>query len=363
MALTGELRTIAVIGAGPAGAAAACLLARRGFGVTVFESKAFPRVKVCGEYVSPAGEAALLEVAPREVLIGAGAKRVQAFAIEMGGDSVEWLSPRAGWALSRASLDDLLLDRAREAGAEVRQPCSVRSIDWRDDGAVVRTDEGDEAFDLVVHADGSGRFDPAGRSGLATGVVGHKCHLRVAGGVEGVRMRAGNGAYVGLIQVEGGLATCALVAKSQRIRAAGGDADAMLAALWPGYEPSWRTSAWLSCGVGRSRYLDPGHVRSVRLGNAAAAVDPVGGEGIGLALWSAGEWARRMPDRADDLAAAKRAFGRRYRARVRLRRPACRFGAEVLMRPGLVRAMWPLLSRRVGRGVTVRPWAALTGKG
>ena len=43
---------ICVIGAGPAGATAALLLARAGMSVAIVEKAGFPRRKVCGEYLS-----------------------------------------------------------------------------------------------------------------------------------------------------------------------------------------------------------------------------------------------------------------------------------------------------------------------
>src|SRR5689334_6451693 len=43
---------LAIIGAGPAGCAAAIVAARAGASVVIFEAKSFPRHKVCGEFVS-----------------------------------------------------------------------------------------------------------------------------------------------------------------------------------------------------------------------------------------------------------------------------------------------------------------------
>lgn len=45
---------IAIVGAGPAGAAAACHFARAGFRVVLIDQRRFPRDKVCGDFVSPA---------------------------------------------------------------------------------------------------------------------------------------------------------------------------------------------------------------------------------------------------------------------------------------------------------------------
>jgi len=51
---------VAIVGAGPAGAAAAILLARAGWSVALVERQAFPRRKVCGECVA-ASNLALLD--------------------------------------------------------------------------------------------------------------------------------------------------------------------------------------------------------------------------------------------------------------------------------------------------------------
>ena len=53
---------VVVVGAGPAGAAAALFAARRGHRVIVFDKQAFPRDKPCGEGLMPAGRPALREL-------------------------------------------------------------------------------------------------------------------------------------------------------------------------------------------------------------------------------------------------------------------------------------------------------------
>ena len=346
-----------VIGAGPAGSAAAFGLVRRGFRVTIIESRAFPRAKVCGEYISPAATDAIESIVSARALLARGARREDLFVLEVGDRSVEWRMPRPAWTLSRAALDDLLLTTAQDAGASVVQPVAVRSVAYAEDGVQVTLADGrviDASF--VVHADGSGRLDPCGAVAHRAGVIGHKRHLRAAG-VNGLRMRAAPGAYIGAVGVENGLATCALVARASLVRRFDGDLDAMLVALWPAYRPAWAEGPWMSCPVPGASYTGPGHRRSFRIGNAAAGVEPVGGEGIGLALW-AGQTLAKLLDPGDPVR-TQRAFARAYRRRLRIRRPACRLAGAALMRPALVHAVMPALA---WPRITLAPWWALTGK-
>ncbi|MEM1186396.1 MAG: FAD-dependent monooxygenase [Planctomycetota bacterium] len=353
------MTTVAIIGAGPAGCGAAIGLAQKGCAVTLFERKVFPRVKVCGEYVSPAGTEALERLVAPDELIAAGARRVGSMVLEVGDHSIEWSTPRPAWCLSRKALDELLRNRAIALGVNVDQPVTVRGVDWQDNCAIVSANETEQGFDFVVHADGLGRLDEERSTPMAPGIVGFKCHYRPDRTVDGVRMRACAGAYVGTVGVEDGLATCALVADARLVKGFGSRTDAMLASLWPDWDPSCRETDWLSCGVARSRYTEPGHPRSVRLGNAAAAVDPVGGEGIGLALWSA----RVFVDAFDgNLAEAKRTLASAYRDRLRVRRWACRVAAESLMRPKLMRALLPVLGRRGEGSAAMGLWYRLSGK-
>lgn len=393
----------AIIGAGPAGSAAAGLLARAGWEVTIFEKARFPRAKVCGEFISPAATDLLEAMICARDLEGLGARRCGEVAIEAGAGETRWRMPRAGWALSRGALDQALLERAREAGARVMAPAIVRAVRYGGAGVIVRADgagaTGELRADIVIHADGFGRHDPAGSVPIDTRLVAFKRHFQRDPEPGVVRLRSEPGAYIGTIDVEGGLSTCAWVTRrvpppsrgavAQRsselqARAAGAfgsrtseaagsggtdcDSGGRLRHAPPGrwgypFGPPGRGGyllAPLACPVPRSGYIAPGHPRSFRIGNAAAAVDPVGGEGIGLALWSARALADVLGDgdaSGGALARAQAEFARRYRARLRTRLPACRLAAEALMRPAVARALRPTLDLGA-----MGPWYRLTGK-
>ncbi|TMD20324.1 MAG: FAD-dependent oxidoreductase, partial [Chloroflexi bacterium] len=64
---------VAVVGAGPAGAAAALFAARRGHRVVVMDKQAFPRDKPCGEGLMPSGRPPLRELGLDEIVTANGA--------------------------------------------------------------------------------------------------------------------------------------------------------------------------------------------------------------------------------------------------------------------------------------------------
>ncbi|MGH3873532.1 MAG: flavin-dependent monooxygenase QhpG [Pseudonocardiaceae bacterium] len=112
---------VCVIGGGPAGAALAIRLAGLGHHVTVVERHRFPRPHV-GESLSPAIWPLLEMLGVRDRVDG-GIPAVQA-RVRWHGD--ERLQAGDGLTVDRGAFDAILLDAAREAGADVLSPMAAR---------------------------------------------------------------------------------------------------------------------------------------------------------------------------------------------------------------------------------------------
>lgn len=116
---------VLVVGAGPAGAAAAYWLARHGHDVTVVERKTFPREKTCGDGLTPRAVKQLVDMG-----VGPELERYHRYqglrATGMGRElELEWPShpvyPQHGYVVRRRELDGFVAANAERAGAHVLQ--------------------------------------------------------------------------------------------------------------------------------------------------------------------------------------------------------------------------------------------------
>ena len=146
--------SIAVIGAGPAGSAAAYRLAQGGCEVTLVDRSAFPRDKVCGDWLTPMAVAELARLGVDDAALALAAPdhtriRYGALVAPAGRRSVATL-PAPGACVPRRQLDAALRARAVAAGcAPLRR--AVRHIE--DDVALAR-------YDVVVDARGANLGEP-----------------------------------------------------------------------------------------------------------------------------------------------------------------------------------------------------------
>lgn len=161
---------VIVVGAGPAGASTAFHLARAGFDVLLVDSSAFPRDKVCGDFVGPVAlrELADLGVTPRpdfqrtNKVVGATLFLDGRALVTRNLPATDGL-PSFGRVIPRIELDDWIREAALAAGARFRPRTKVLGVETTDQCAVVDAtvsgSDGDTSIRLrsrvVVAADGS----------------------------------------------------------------------------------------------------------------------------------------------------------------------------------------------------------------
>lgn len=111
---------VLVIGAGPAGSAAAITLARLGMNVTMIDQHDFPREKVCGDGLIPDSLKALEVLGVLDTVLARAAK-VQGLACHgPGGGTL--LIPGELAVLPRKELDNILVLQAQQSGARLLTP-------------------------------------------------------------------------------------------------------------------------------------------------------------------------------------------------------------------------------------------------
>ncbi len=161
----------AVAGGGPAGTSAAISLAQRGRSVVLFERETFPRFHIGESLLSTANDAFALLGVTEQMAAAGFPEKLGARLITHDGESgrgidftavTEVTTPRT-YHVPRATFDQILLDRARAAGVEVREGHRVLSCDFTSDAATLDWSSADDNSGRVrVHA----VVDATGRNGL-----------------------------------------------------------------------------------------------------------------------------------------------------------------------------------------------------
>lgn len=153
---------IVVVGGGPAGSTIAALLAQRGFNVLLFEAERFPRPHI-GESLLPATIEALTLSGVADKVRDAGFTIKQGATMAWGANQELWTwyfretntkQPHA-YQVNRDEFDQILLDHARESGAEVHEGVAVDRVCFNEGCAIGVEVKGEfQSASFVVDATG-----------------------------------------------------------------------------------------------------------------------------------------------------------------------------------------------------------------
>lgn len=191
---------VLIAGGGPAGAAAAIVLARAGCRVLLVERDAASREKVCGEFLGADAHACLMALGIDLSALGAVPMTKAHIARRKGRiDAVALTLPFTAWGLPRAILDGALLDAAAEAGATLVRGQAVRDAARGADGWCLRLADGTQlTAPRLVLATGKHALRGFPRAGALGGSIGVKLHLRLRAPLDAVTLLPFSGGYAGL---------------------------------------------------------------------------------------------------------------------------------------------------------------------
>jgi geranylgeranyl reductase family protein len=279
---------VAVIGGGPAGSVCAASCAASGLRVVLIEREKFPREKVCGDCLNPECWPILrrLGIDQRVRASPHGALDWVEF-ISVGDRHVRIDLPRgeeAEIAVKRSAFDSMLLERAGELGAEIREVSTLTSIERSDGAWKLTTTETATGFRASVLVGADGRNSTVARLlGLlprfAKERVALQTHIPLPSGFGNrVVLQLLAGGYSGQAPVNDSELNLCLVGKPKSIRA--------LQAWATQYFNLPSTQNWRTITPLTRPSLPPVRENLLFVGDAARVVEPFTGEGIFYALRS-----------------------------------------------------------------------------
>lgn len=288
---------IQILGGGPAGAAAAIAARREGAEARLVERSAFPRHKVCGEFLSPEIVPLLERLGVWRNMLDERPSIVRRMVLHFPRGQKRCRLPEPAFGLSRYAFDRVLWDAAAEAGATA-------------------VGEEDEAF----HGP---RIVACGRkAALPRGarLFGFKSHFD--GPMDdAVELFFYDGCYVGVNSAGEGITNVCGIAPEHLLKRHGFDMDAVIRsspALAARVAPLSRRMKWLTCGPldFRQNLRAPAPGAPVyAAGDALSFVDPFTGSGLLSAVATgclAGNAAARGAAVCDYLRECRRAVERPF---------------------------------------------------
>jgi len=309
--MTNSFYDVAIVGGGPAGALLARQLAKSRRRVLLLEANETPKRKICGEYLCPKAMELLKELGLAKSIRGRSVKGMRLFS--PNGIEVDSLFPgnTCGMAIPRDRLDPMLLDAAREMGAEIKLGSRLEGFAYF--GGIWALKCGTETFRarVLIGADGRQSFVartlgvqiPAKEKQKKRVALHFFAHSEKETAEMGEMHILKDGSYVGISPTGKNELNASLVCDADKAKAGGEKALHHLMAqskiLRERFLPlpaSARVAVAFPITHEVRAFVGPSWAL---VGDAAGFLDPLTGEGIFQALHSADLLARRLIEAFD----------------------------------------------------------------
>lgn len=327
---------LAIVGAGPAGSAAAIIAARLAansesaslaskLSIALIDKAIFPRGKVCGSCLSPAGVISAKQLGLGDVLQSHG-EPIRSMTLDTGSRVVRVPVSPGGVAIERSIFDTALMHEAQRQGVTILQGMQATISRLSQHGATLcltkisgsrsSRDPNDFTLDarVLIAADGlSGSLDdpqhpqPAkvwkhSRIGLGCLIAPAIAHEHLAWLAPGqMHMLTHARGYAGLVKLRDGRVDLAAAVDPAFVRASAGPVGAMAAILASSRQTAPLAALLSQCVIRgvppltRQRVAQQGCL--LRVGDSLRYAEPFSGEGMSWALKAgmlAGEHACRV---------------------------------------------------------------------
>lgn len=279
-----------ILGAGPAGSAAAIMLGRQGTRPVMLERQKETGDALCGGFLSWR----TLQTLTRLGIEEPGGHPVSRLRLFSGQHIAEADLPRPAIGLSRHRLDTLLIEQAIQNGGSIERGVIGRA--W--EAGALTLDDGTRLSPEALFL-ATGKHDLRGMSrprpepqtvGIRVKLASGAAIERLAGGA--IELHLFESGYCGLVLQEGGRGNLCLAVRKPRLAEAGGNPVTLLQ-QWADESPRFAERLALvdseADAIGAVPYgwiAREGTDGVFRLGDQAAVIPSLAGEGNGIALAS-----------------------------------------------------------------------------
>ena len=288
-----------IIGAGPAGSAAAVTLGRAGGRPLLIERAAGPIDKVCGDFLSidTVQHACVIGVDP----VRLGAAPIYCLRVTKDARTVEAILPFPAFGLSRRALDAALLRCAEAAGAIVQLGQTVRNLTYHANQWTARTDQALIKAETVFLATGKHDLRDLPRPQVSGGAIGMKMYLKLTSDStrmlhDAIELTLFPGGYAGLQCVEDGRVVLCIAVRKPSFQRYGSSWTGMVteiaqrckrfATIMAGAHPLLPRPLAVAGVPYGYQAAAPSMCGLFRLGDQAVVIPSLTGDGLAIALYS-----------------------------------------------------------------------------